>query len=251
MSSLSSWMVGSSPQRQGKDDGCLAATRAAGIIPAGAGRRADSRAARSAAWDHPRGCGEKIAPEGLGCGVPGSSPRVRGEVEPGRLDYAASGIIPAGAGRRCCRWCRETPRRDHPRGCGEKFCGCSSKRNRPGSSPRVRGEVGTIPPRRPAGGIIPAGAGRSFFKIFYLSYKWDHPRGCGEKGKLQYLVNVGVGSSPRVRGEDFLRLLKLWYNGIIPAGAGRSLSDQLLDPRRRDHPRGCGEKPPRSGVEGG
>ena len=52
-----------------------------------------------------------------------------------------------------------------------------------------------------------------------------------------------LGSSPRVRGEEASMMILAPGEGIIPAGAGRSLA---LSPRwntRRDHPRGCGEKP--------
>ena len=51
-----------------------------------------------------------------------------------------------------------------------------------------------------------------------------------------------MGSSPRVRGEGYVRLTVFGKKGIIPAGAGRSLPRGGLGAARGDHPRGCGEK---------
>ena len=50
------------------------------------------------------------------------------------------------------------------------------------------------------------------------------------------------GSSPRVRGEATARVLGPREEGIIPAGAGRSLVDGRRSVLSGDHPRGCGEK---------
>ena len=71
-------------------------------------------------------------------------------------------------------------------------------------------------------GIIPAGAGRSF--------RTPNRR-----------PNNG-GSSPRVRGEDWGDAGAYVATGIIPAGAGRRCPNYALTRRKRDHPRGCGEK---------
>ena len=53
----------------------------------------------------------------------------------------ASGIIPAGAGRRVSGAVAEARERDHPRGCGEKEVEGDLEGVGRGSSPRVRGEV--------------------------------------------------------------------------------------------------------------
>ena len=55
-------------------------------------------------------------------------------------------------------------------------------------------------------------------------------------------VQVFRGSSPRVRGKDRALTQILKFLGIIPAGAGKSRRARLSRRRRRDHPRGCGEK---------
>ena len=50
------------------------------------------------------------------------------------------------------------------------------------------------------------------------------------------------GSSPRVRGKAY-GVLRWWlWRGIIPAGAGKRTRSTNADQRKKDHPRGCGEK---------
>ena len=70
--------------------------------------------------DHPRGCGEKNAPNIEKEASEGSSPRVRGEVDGSVLDGSGEGIIPAGAGRSSAPPPKRRALQDHPRGCGEK-----------------------------------------------------------------------------------------------------------------------------------
>ena len=93
---------------------------AARIIPAGAGKSALGVGGACGAWDHPRGCGEKVRVSGVGLGVAGSSPRVRGKADAPLLRRLARGIIPAGAGKRVPLAGSVGNIMDHPRGCGEK-----------------------------------------------------------------------------------------------------------------------------------
>ena len=195
-----------------------------GIIPAGAGRSLLEFARRSAGWDHPRGCGEKNTSRIIRMLTQGSSPRVRGEVCLGEHSLSPGGIIPAGAGRRFLRprACRSPG--DHPRGCGEKKAMRTISAIDKGSSPRVRGEGLCNGSQRRRGGIIPAGAGRRVQDGREHHPPQDHPRGCGEKIHSRRGSSRGVGSSPRVRGEDEVERRSLCVFGIIPAGAGRSRS---------------------------
>ena len=96
--------------------------------------------------------------------VLGSSPRVRGEEQLRPRSRRRDGIIPAGAGRRFITAPPPSRRRDHPRGCGEKDEDDEDDPAPLGSSPRVRGEVSKILNLLNCVGIIPAGAGRSFFE---------------------------------------------------------------------------------------
>ena len=234
--------TGSSPRVRGEAAATRSQALPPGIIPAGAGRSVQTSSPGRSVGDHPRGCGEKQGWSHFCTSSWGSSPRVRGEDSHGSARLGATGIIPAGAGRSHSRRSTTTRSRDHPRGCGEKVADASSSLSPPGSSPRVRGEVGVVGEGLDAFGIIPAGAGRSLGLRRCLGRQRDHPRGCGEKrGDLTALPIAG-GSSPRVRGEGEFRLVRVLREGIIPAGAGRRVCQLKLKDKDGDHPRGCGEK---------
>ena len=175
---------GSSPRVRGKVYQALADEVDGRIIPAGAGKRRDLRAACRVVGDHPRGCGEK-PPSGLSRGrVGGSSPRVRGKAPESAWEAITARIIPAGAGKRRPREILPSNYQDHPRGCGEKPCGGSGRGLPWGSSPRVRGKVASNVRVSGVGGIIPAGAGKSAHARAAGGLRRDHPRGCGEKRGL-------------------------------------------------------------------
>ena len=213
-----------------------------GIIPAGAGRRTDEGLVFAGKRDHPRGCGEKQRCRALCAHQQGSSPRVRGEGTRDDQRPTASGIIPAGAGRSTQADLAARQERDHPRGCGEKSKCQVLSFGPPGSSPRVRGEGRQRGTPLDDDGIIPAGAGRRQSSARRYRRRWDHPRGCGEKRPVFLSAVTKRGSSPRVRGEGVGELDPVVRDGIIPAGAGRSLSERLPASAGWDHPRGCGEK---------
>ena len=112
------------------------------------------------ARDHPRGCGEKHHADAAFVDAQGSSPRVRGKALRLCGCRAASGIIPAGAGKSMNLRLVWICLRDHPRGCGEKSRLCTVALAQGGSSPRVRGKAMPTPRPSPLTGIIPAGAGK-------------------------------------------------------------------------------------------
>ena len=64
---------------------------------------------------------------------------------------------------------------------------------------------------------------------------------CGENARFARWVQVEPGSSPRVRGKQFVFERLLGNRGLIPACAGKT--DNRLNelPCRRAHPRVCGE----------
>ncbi len=92
-------------------------------------------------------------------------------------------------------------------------------------------------------GIIPADAGSTCPETVPRTWRWDHPRGCGEHPAVLVPDARMVGSSPRMRGalhplEDVVR-----DTGIIPADAGSTRGASRSTSPCRDHPRGCGEHP--------
>ena len=78
----------------------------------------------------------------------------------------------------------------------------------------------------------------------------DHPRVGGEKHTERRATVPGVGSPPRGRGKELVRLCHLGEQGITPAWAGKSLCHDIAHPCKGDHPRVGGEKSPVLSVAG-
>ena len=154
----------------------------------------------------------------------------------------ADGIIPAGAGKSGVRVRPRRAGRDYPRGCGEKAPQTAAISFGAGSSPRVRGKDAVHNACRDRVRIIPAGAGKRADRRVANLLTWDHPRGCGEKSAPARRSPSRPGSSPRVRGKDFVGNSGRHKLGIIPAGAGKRTGGSRTSRSRQDHPRGCGEK---------
>ena len=174
--------------------------------------------------------------------ISGSPPRLRGEGIAHVSKVCDSGITPAPAGRSGMPSIIGTIIGDHPRACGEKMDYSPRSRPRPGSPPRLRGEVHTDKNIRMACRITPAPAGRRIPHFCRISAIRDHPRACGEKKAGQPRPHHGRGSPPRLRGEgpgDHHRAVR---PGITPAPAGRSPVPGLFLNLLQDHPRACGEK---------
>ena len=214
---------GSSPRMRGTLSARTASQKRVGIIPAYAGNTASISSFIFPFRDHPRVCGEHL-PLFLWHNLrQGSSPRMRGTRASSWYGLKLTGIIPAYAGNTSPSASANPCSRDHPRVCGE-HCGFKTFRKCPsGSSPRMRGTLGT--PRFFANfdGIIPAYAGNTYLRAQAMRRYWDHPRVCGEHLHLNWTICGVMGSSPRMRG-TLLRVDALaLVCGIIPAYAGNTL----------------------------
>ena len=152
---------GSSPRVRGKATLSTIPAPQKGIIPAGAGKSGKQAERAAVRRDHPRGCGEKDTLLPVNQPGEGSSPRVRGKVIPFKDGYVPIGIIPAGAGKSVRSYFVDMCKKDHPRGCGEKYALARHNLTEWGSSPRVRGKVRYCGSEKNRAGIIPAGAGKS------------------------------------------------------------------------------------------
>ena len=174
----------------------------------------------SAAWDHPRVCGEKGADVGEKIDLMGSPPRVRGKAVDTVGEDRPQGITPACAGKSMLNRSAAVRFWDHPRVCGEKVRRAALLFSSLGSPPRVRGKDGFSVKLDNAQGITPACAGKSTFTAT-----------CPESG-----------SPPRVRGKALEYAPVLFAAGITPACAGKRRRRFPLPSRTEDHPRVCGEK---------
>ena len=126
--------------------------------------------------------------------------------------------------------------------CGEK---CATRWQKPkalGSPPRMRGKAVAIFRQLHHGRITPAYAGKSDPEKQPGAARWDHPRVCGEKKRLQPTITAQPGSPPRVRGKASCILVSSSTVGITPAYAGKSSHRPMHSTLPRDHPRVCGEK---------
>ena len=137
--------------------------------------------------------------------------------------------------------------RDHPRVCGEKSGLMRSNATGTGSPPRVRGKDVSGADATPWIRITPACAGKSFTSMKCFRAIQDHPRVCGEKTEIAYVVFLSEGSPPRVRGKAY-RIKPHCVNArITPACAGKRSSVCKHGRTGKDHPRVCGEKRPAVG----
>ena len=172
-----------------------------GITPAYAGKSARILKRRTEKRDHPRVCGEKSLVMRWMSRSMGSPPRMRGKASCVWIFARLIGITPAYAGKSCPFLRRTSPRRDHPRVCGEKIWLSSVCVHASGSPPRMRGKVPGLLLQHLTHGITPAYAGKSLWLFQGLGPRQDHPRVCGEKS-FKTSTSCGYkGSPPRMRGK--------------------------------------------------
>ena len=155
------------------------------ITPADAGTSYDIDGSYGAQWDHPRGCGDKMASSFSWLRWVGSPPRMRGQAGAGDFIPPCPGITPADAGTRMVQDQFFGQHQDHPRGCGDKPTPQIGMVTAVGSPPRMRGQVHFLFRLDPLHRITPADAGTSPSPGSLRTIPGDHPRGCGDKGNIR------------------------------------------------------------------
>ena len=113
-----------------------------------------------------------------------------------------------------------------------------------GSPPPMRGKAYLTQDGKLASRITPAYAGKSLQLASTRSACRDHPRLCGEKTLILFMMFSSMGSPPPMRGNVFISSAADAAAGITPAYAGKSPGFCLDSPPLKDHPRLCGEKFP-------
>ena len=131
---------GSSPRMRGKLELRKQPDGRVRIIPAHAGQTPTSPSEAPATSDHPRACGANPLSLSHRAVTPGSSPRMRGKLVPGRSLMAWPRIIPAHAGQTACLPWFRVSKSDHPRACGANQDKLNTVKSINGSSPRMRGK---------------------------------------------------------------------------------------------------------------
>ncbi len=132
-------------------------------------------------WDHPHACGDKLFGMPSCVKASGSSPRVWGQVNIFFKLLRRVRIIPTRVGTSYYPNLTKNLCRDHPHACGDKSPLQQTVIQKPGSSPRVWGQVPKNTLRFPCAGIIPTRVGTRIFKTSADTIKKDHPHACGDK----------------------------------------------------------------------
>ena len=180
-----------------------------------------------ASWDDPLACG--------------SSPLTRGKLVSPSLSCRGLGLIPAHAGKTVTRWSRTMTTSAHPRSRGENASVPSSRRGMTGSSPLTRGKPahhGECPGLR---GLIPAHAGKTFLSFSAGAFLPAHPRSRGENPCAPVGQTFAAGSSPLTRGKLPGKAKSALGNRLIPAHAGKTISEHANSDPAQAHPRSRGE----------
>ena len=150
-------------------------------------------------------------------------------------------LIPACAGKTRESRAAASLSTAHPRVCGENLARIYRQRLRPGSSPRVRGKLGSQCADTPIAGLIPACAGKTTGRYQPSRRGRAHPRVCGENELPPSKLRSTMGSSPRVRGKLSVAAFLIAIAGLIPACAGKTAAMFLTPSQSWAHPRVCGE----------
>ncbi len=184
--------------------------------------------------------GTHCAP-GSAWGHHGSSPRMRGTLRLFGEELSIRRFIPAHAGntvgRHTCLW----PRTVHPRACGEHMPTGPLLSSSIGSSPRMRGTLGTNRRQSGMGRFIPAHAGNTCSGQASPRSWPVHPRACGEHIRPGDALAIDIGSSPRMRGTLVAVAARGDSVRFIPAHAGNTARCRRAAECRSVHPRACGE----------
>ena len=161
----------------------------------------------------------------------GSSPRVRGTQQRGRVDRASRRFIPACAGNSTNKRRNSSKSPVHPRVCGELTISTPWRKSVAGSSPRVRGTR----TRRIGMRARPA----------------VHPRVCGELAGERGADSGVLRFIPACAGNSIKHQCEiLRKTRFIPACAGNSTPICACRPRSSVHPRVCGELARRTWMSG-
>ena len=172
----------------------------------------------------------------------GSSPRTRGTPQVLLKPDAHFRFIPADAGNAIALLASRSPETVHPRGRGERIPHAPLCSEGFGSSPRTRGTLGIDPDDNASWRFIPADAGNAPLTMRVPTLRTVHPRGRGERLRIQVIEQRLHGSSPRTRGTQQPQASDCKRLRFIPADAGNACSGPTCSKPSTVHPRGRGER---------
>ena len=195
------------------------------LIPAHAGKTHQGGSGSRSPAAHPRSRGENKSFHVDNVNVVGSSPLTRGKPTSAKRTTGVPGLIPAHAGK--TQDGREGGRaaQAHPRSRGENLTPPLTRSLLHGSSPLTRGKRWWKGRSRRDRGLIPAHAGKTLPREEHVPARRAHPRSRGENQCTSFALIARSGSSPLTRGKQSMRGTRFASRRLIPAHAGKTLSD--------------------------
>ena len=215
---------GSSPRGRGKPHQSHTTHNLQRLIPARAGKTNTPSKINTQGKAHPRAGGENTGTLVPGVQSFGSSPRGRGKPSRARIWSTAFAA--------------------HPRAGGENTVAALALHGNAGSSPRGRGKLGRLNWSESEGRLIPARAGKTRGRRAQAAGSTAHPRAGGENPKTRSTPLLGPGSSPRGRGKPLGGRYLTCLPRLIPARAGKTVTNTERHPHGTAHPRAGGENLP-------
>ena len=136
--------------------------------------------------------------------------------------------------------CALVVKRVYPRACGGTGCQHCLAPFAKGLSPRLRGNAHDDLAACSGNGSIPALAGERLRDHPAARRLEVYPRACGGTAVIAEAVDLVVGLSPRLRGNDQQLVNDQQQNGSIPALAGERFIIGTAGSRAGVYPRACG-----------
>ena len=191
---------GLSPRMRGNHFACGGACGIQWSIPAYAGEPRRWRRRRPWCAVYPRVCGGTKKRTGVAPSDNGLSPRMRGNLGLLCDAVSAGGSIPAYAGEPAPLPGIAAFARVYPRVCGGTWLSAIQRHDRPGLSPRMRGNRGRLGADLASVRSIPAYAGEPVLTTTLDSSSKVYPRVCGGTRFMNQDRSSSEGLSPRMRG---------------------------------------------------
>ena len=211
---------GLSPRVRGNPVPVRLLTQREGSIPTCAGEPSCGAPIRGPAPVYPHVCGGTKVEDLTAVVCVGLSPRVRGNHAPRVGLLGQAGSIPTCAGEPRSPPAAPAWRAVYPHVCGGTDGGCDRLGDRPGLSPRVRGNHGVGCARVLGTGSIPTCAGEPRRTAGRRGWTRVYPRVYGGTVEAKSTTQAEYGLSPRVRGNRVFTHLDDGHAGSIPACTG-------------------------------
>ena len=232
--------AGLSPRVRGNPSGTGSGVRSQGSIPACAGEPPHRPRPERQRQVYPRVCGGTAADGKRSGNGRGLSPRVRGNHSVISSSAKILRSIPACAGEPPPTTPAASTKPVYPRVCGGTVRRRQAWTSMSGLSPRVRGNPHGSSPSSGRRGSIPACAGEPPALIGGGGDSQVYPRVCGGTYRGCPMRRLGIGLSPRVRGNRQGVNGGVQDGGSIPACAGEPPEGDVAVPAAGVYPRVCG-----------